>query len=99
MLGSDAAAADDKIWDLLARWFAEAQRRAIADAAMLVTSRCVTASAGPVIAAGIGVRVVAEVAQRLGLSCQRFDELLDVVPEARDIVCHCAPAAALTALA
>jgi (4-(4-[2-(gamma-L-glutamylamino)ethyl]phenoxymethyl)furan-2-yl)methanamine synthase len=99
MLGSDAADADDKTWDLLARWFAEAQRRAIADAAMLVMSRCVGASAGPVVAAGIGVGVVAEVAQRLGLSCQRFDELLDVVPQARDTVCHCAPAAALTALA
>jgi hypothetical protein len=35
----------------------------------------------------------------LGLSCQRFDELLEVAPEARDAVCHCAPAAALTALA
>jgi (4-(4-[2-(gamma-L-glutamylamino)ethyl]phenoxymethyl)furan-2-yl)methanamine synthase len=99
MLGSDAADADDNTWDLLARWFAEAQRRVIADAAMLVMSRCVAVSAGPVIAAGIGVGVVAEVAQRLGLSCQRFDELLDVVPQARDTVCHCAPAAALTALA
>ncbi|MGB8633629.1 MAG: hydantoinase/oxoprolinase family protein [Xanthobacteraceae bacterium] len=99
MLGSDVADADDLTWDLLARWFSEAQRRAIADAAMLVMSRCVAVSAGPVIAAGIGVGVVAEVAQRLGLSCQRFDELLDVVPQARDTVCHCAPAAALTALA
>jgi (4-(4-[2-(gamma-L-glutamylamino)ethyl]phenoxymethyl)furan-2-yl)methanamine synthase len=99
MLGSDAANADDKSWDLLARWFAEAQRRAIADAAMLVLSRCVAASGGPVVAAGIGVGVAAEVAQRLELSCQRFDELLDVVPQARDTVCHCAPAAALTALA
>ena len=99
MVGSDAVDADDKAWDLVASWFAEAQRRAIADAAMLVMSRCVAASAGPVIAAGIGVGVVAEVAQRLGLTCQRFDELLDVVPEARDTVCHCAPAAALTALA
>ena len=108
MVGSDADAdgktvddktMDDQTWDLLARWFAEAQRRAIADAAMLVMSRCVAVSAGPVIAAGIGVGVVAEVAQRLGLSYQRFDELLDVDPQARDTVCHCAPAAALTALA
>ena len=113
MLGSDADADDktvsvktggdksggDENWDLLARWFAEAQRRAIADAAMLVMSRCVAASSGPVIAAGIGVGLVAEVAQRLGLSCERFDELLDVVPQVRDTVCHCAPAAALTALA
>jgi (4-(4-[2-(gamma-L-glutamylamino)ethyl]phenoxymethyl)furan-2-yl)methanamine synthase len=98
MVGSDADA-EHKTWDLLARWFAETQRRVIADAAMLVISRCVAASAGPVIAAGIGVGVVAEVAQRLGLSCQRFDELLEVVPQVRDIVCYCAPAAALTALA
>jgi (4-(4-[2-(gamma-L-glutamylamino)ethyl]phenoxymethyl)furan-2-yl)methanamine synthase len=99
MVGSDAVNADDKTWDLLAKWFAEAQIRSIADAVMLVMSRCVATSAGPVIAAGIGVDVVTEVAQRLGLSCDRFDALLDVVPEARDAVCQCAPAAALTALA
>jgi len=99
MVGSDAADADTKSWDLLARWFAEAQIRAVADAVMLVMSSCVAASVAPVIAAGIGVDVVAEVARRLGLSCQRFDELLEIAPEARDAVCHCAPAAALTALA
>ena len=38
MLGSDAADADDGAWTSLARWFAEAQLRAIADAAMLVMS-------------------------------------------------------------
>jgi probable H4MPT-linked C1 transfer pathway protein len=99
MLGSDAANTDSKIWDLLARWFAEAQIRAIVDAVMLVMSSCIAMSAAPVIAAGIGVDVVAEVARRLGLSFERFDELLEVVPEARDVVFHCAPAAALTALA
>lgn len=99
MLGSDAANADNKTWDLLARWFAEAQIRVIADAVMLVMSRCIATSAAPVIAAGIGVGVVAEVARRLGLSWERFDELLEVVPEARDAVSHCAPAAALTVLA
>jgi (4-(4-[2-(gamma-L-glutamylamino)ethyl]phenoxymethyl)furan-2-yl)methanamine synthase len=99
MLGSDAANADNKTWDLLARWFAEAQIRVIADAVMLVMSRCIATSAAPVVAAGIGVGVVAEVARRLGLSWERFDELLEVVPEARDAVSHCAPAAALTVLA
>jgi probable H4MPT-linked C1 transfer pathway protein len=99
MLGSDTANADNKTWDLVARWFAEAQIRAIADAVMLVMSSCVATSTAPVIGAGIGLDVVAEVARRLGLSWQRFDELLEVVPEARDAVCHCAPAAALTALA
>jgi (4-(4-[2-(gamma-L-glutamylamino)ethyl]phenoxymethyl)furan-2-yl)methanamine synthase len=99
MLGSDAANTDSKTWDLLARWFAEVQIRAIVDAVMLVTSSCIAMSAASVIAAGIGVGVVAEVARRLGLSWERFDELLEVVPEARDAVSHCAPAAALTVLA
>ena len=57
-----------KSWDLLARWFAEAQIRAIADAVMLVMSSCIATSAAPVIAAGIGVDVAAEVARRLGVS-------------------------------
>jgi len=99
MLGSDAANADSKSWDLLARWFAEAQIRAIVDAVMLVRSSCLATSAAPVIAAGIGVGIVAEVSRRLGVSLERFDELLEVIPEARDAVSHCAPAAALTALA
>jgi len=99
MLGSDAAQADGKSWELLANWFAEAQIRTITDAVMLVMSSCVAASTGPIVAAGIGVSLIAEIARRLGLSWQRFDELLDVVPAARDAVCQCAPAAALTALA
>jgi uncharacterized hydantoinase/oxoprolinase family protein len=99
MLGSDAANADSKTWDLLARWFAEAQIRAIVDAVMLVRSSCIATTVAPVIAAGIGVGIVAEVSRRLGVSLERFDELLEVIPEARDAVSHCAPAAALTALA
>ena len=99
MLGCDVTNADIRTWDLLARWFAEAQLRAITDAVMLVISRSIATSAAPVIAAGIGVGVIAEVARRLELSWERFDELLDVAPEASEAVCYCAPAAALTALA
>src|ERR1700746_3825297 len=73
MLGSDAANADSKTWDLLARWFAEAQMRAIVDAVMLVRSSCMATSAAPVIAAGIGVGIVAEVSRRLGASLERFE--------------------------
>lgn len=98
MLGCDAALADEQTWDLLARWFAEAQLRAIADAAMLVMSSCGAMSTAPIVAAGIGIAIVDEIARRLRLSWQRFDQLLDVAPDARDAVCHCAPAAALAAL-
>jgi (4-(4-[2-(gamma-L-glutamylamino)ethyl]phenoxymethyl)furan-2-yl)methanamine synthase len=97
MLGSDASDADDETWTLLARWFAEAQMRAIADAATLVMSSGALASA-TVIAAGIGLTVIEEIARRLGCGYATFDELLDVAPDVRAAVCHCASAAALASL-
>ncbi len=99
MVGSDEADADDATWTVLARWFAEAQIRSIYDSAMLVMSGCAAISAEPIVAAGIGLSIIAEVARRLGCACATFDELLDVAPEARAVVCHCAPAAALAVLA
>jgi (4-(4-[2-(gamma-L-glutamylamino)ethyl]phenoxymethyl)furan-2-yl)methanamine synthase len=99
MLGSDASDADDEAWMLVARWFAEAQTRAIADAATLVLSSGTLTSATPVIAAGIGLRLIAEIARRLGCAYATFDELLDVAPELRAAVSRCAPAAALALLA
>jgi (4-(4-[2-(gamma-L-glutamylamino)ethyl]phenoxymethyl)furan-2-yl)methanamine synthase len=99
MVGSDASDADDETWALIARWFAEAQMRAIADAAMLVMSSGAPPSAAPVVAAGIGVAIIAEIARRLGCGCATFDELLDVAPDLRAAICHCAPAGALAALA
>jgi (4-(4-[2-(gamma-L-glutamylamino)ethyl]phenoxymethyl)furan-2-yl)methanamine synthase len=98
MVGCDAGDADDATWHRLAQWFAEAQTRAVTDAAMLVMSASSTASA-PVVAAGIGLTVIAEVARRTGCACTSFHELFDVAPEARTGVCHCAPAAALAGLA
>jgi (4-(4-[2-(gamma-L-glutamylamino)ethyl]phenoxymethyl)furan-2-yl)methanamine synthase len=98
MLGVDAADADPGAWTLAAQWFAEAQVRAIADAAMLVMSGTTSTSAAPVIAAGIGLTVIQQIAGRLGLACVAFDELLDVAPQARTAAYQCAPAAALAAL-
>jgi (4-(4-[2-(gamma-L-glutamylamino)ethyl]phenoxymethyl)furan-2-yl)methanamine synthase len=84
---------------LLARWLAEAQIRAIVDAASLVLSNDAAVPAPPIIACGIGLVAVEEVARRLGCAYARLDQLLDVVPDMRTAVCHCAPAAALAALA
>ena len=98
MVGCDAGDAEDATWHRLAQWFAEAQTRAITDTAMLVMSACAMASA-PVVAAGIGLTVITEVARRLGCACTNFHELFDVAPEAKTGVCHCAPAAALAVLA
>jgi (4-(4-[2-(gamma-L-glutamylamino)ethyl]phenoxymethyl)furan-2-yl)methanamine synthase len=98
MVGCDASDADDTAWHRLAQWFAEAQTRTITDATMLVMSACTMAPA-PVVAAGIGLTVIAEVTRRLRCACTSFHELFDVAPEARVGVCHCAPAAALAWLA
>lgn len=99
MLGSDAEEEDDKTWTQVARWFAEAQTRAITDAAMLVASRRAAPPAAPVVAAGIGLSVIVEVARRLGRACVTFDTLFEVEPRMGLAVCQCAPAAALAALA
>jgi uncharacterized hydantoinase/oxoprolinase family protein len=97
MVGRDAK--DGQDWAALARWFAEAQVRTIADAAMLVLSRREAPGEAPVVAAGIGVAVIGEVARRLGRSCIGFESLLDVAPHARAWASHCAPAAAVALLA
>jgi len=99
MLGSDASDADEETWTLVASWFAESQLRAIADAATLVLSSGAFSSPVPIIAAGIGLSFIAEIARRLGGSYATFDELFDVAaPDLRTAICHCAPAAALAAL-
>ena len=99
MLGGDASDADDETWAVIARWFAEAQIRKITDAAMLVLSGGRSGSATPIIAAGIGHAVIAEVARRLGCGCRNFDDVIAVAPEARMAARYCAPAAALALLA
>ena len=99
MVGRDAADADDAAWDALARWFAEAQMRAIIDGAMLVVSAATLAPDAPVVGAGIGAGIVREIARRLGREYIPFEGLLDVAPEARDAASQCAPAAALALLA
>jgi (4-(4-[2-(gamma-L-glutamylamino)ethyl]phenoxymethyl)furan-2-yl)methanamine synthase len=98
MLGADAADETDETWTSIAQWFAESQLRAIADAAMLVMSSGALRPPVPIIAAGIGVAPIAEVARRLGYPYATFDECLDVAPELRTAACQCAPAAALAAL-
>ena len=54
MVGADAADLDDAAMVALARWFAEAQMRAIIDAAMLVVSSAALPADAPIVGAGIG---------------------------------------------
>ena len=99
MVGADSADLDEAALRALARWFAEAQLRAIVDAAMLVLSAAALPADAPVVGAGIGSAVVTEAARRLDRPCVSFDGLIDVTPVAAAAAAHCAPAAALALLA
>jgi (4-(4-[2-(gamma-L-glutamylamino)ethyl]phenoxymethyl)furan-2-yl)methanamine synthase len=95
MIGREADEAAGPEWDGLAAWFAEAQIRATADAAFLRLSRRDVPIAAPVVAAGIGEGLVAEVARRLRRPCLGFSSLIAAPAEAS----HCAPAVAVALLA
>jgi probable H4MPT-linked C1 transfer pathway protein len=99
MLGCDAADGDEAQWTALARWFAEAQTRAISDAAMLVLSQHALPAEAPMVGSGIGEMVLREVARRLGRPYVGFDTLISVEPSARAAALQCAPAAALAIIA
>ncbi len=99
MVGCDAGDAEPARWAALAQWFAEAQIRAVTDAAMLVLSAAELSAAAPVVSAGIGAGVIGAVARRLGRDHVGFASLIDVAPTARQRASHCAPAAALAILA
>jgi len=99
MIGRDAGNIADADLSALARWFAERQMRAIVDAAMLIASRGILPADAPIVAAGIGRDIVAEVARRLARRYVAFESLLDVAPPARARASQCAPAAALALLA
>jgi (4-(4-[2-(gamma-L-glutamylamino)ethyl]phenoxymethyl)furan-2-yl)methanamine synthase len=99
MVGADAADAADADWKSLARWFAEAQTRAIVDAAMLVLSCGRVPPSAAVVGAGVGMDLIVEIARRVGRDYVPFETLLHVAPQARGTASQCAPATALALLA
>src|SRR5262249_8250232 len=99
MVGADAGDAAEETWNMLARFFAEAQIRAICDSAMLVLSQVPVRADAPMAGARIGAAVLREVARRLGRDYVGFDSLISVVPDARQAALQCAPAAALALIA
>lgn len=94
MIGREADEGADSEWAQLAAWFAEAQTRQIADAALLRLSRNDVADAAPVVAAGVGASLAAEAARRLGRPCLGFSSLIAAPVDAS----HCAPAVAVALL-
>jgi (4-(4-[2-(gamma-L-glutamylamino)ethyl]phenoxymethyl)furan-2-yl)methanamine synthase len=98
IVGCDAGDADAPVWKALAQYFAEAQIRAITDGAMLVLSQGRLPADAPVVAAGIGVGLVREVARRLSRECVEFATLVDVAPSVRAAGASAAPAMAVAIL-
>jgi len=94
MIGREADEGAASEWDGLAAWFKEAQIRQIADAALLRLSRNDVAAAAPVVAAGVGEALAAEVARRLRRAYVGFSSLIAACSEAS----HCAPAVAVALL-
>jgi probable H4MPT-linked C1 transfer pathway protein len=94
MIGREAEEGAASEWDGLAAWFAEAQVRQVADAVFLRLSRNDVAAAAPVVAAGVGEALAAEVARRLRRSYVGFSSLIAAPAEAS----HCAPAVAVALL-
>ncbi len=97
MVGRDATNASDTDWRDLAAYFAEAQLRQIADAAMLLISRGAVIPEARLVSAGIGRHVIVRLADRLGRDCADFADLLD--ESARTRLSDCAPAIAVALLA
>ena len=97
MVGGDAADCQRRRVVALARWFAEAQLRAIVDAAMLVVSAAELPSDAPVVGAGIGARSCGSRPAGCTPLCRvRRPTTSRPRPAAAS---HCAPAAALALLA
>jgi probable H4MPT-linked C1 transfer pathway protein len=95
MIGRDADAAPLDDWRRLAQWLAGAQCRRIEDACRLLLSRESLPPEAPLVAAGVGRFVAADLAARLGRQCIEFATLVaDPGPEP-GLVSDCAPAVAV----
>jgi (4-(4-[2-(gamma-L-glutamylamino)ethyl]phenoxymethyl)furan-2-yl)methanamine synthase len=87
------------VWRVAAAHIRDEQLRSIYDGAIQVLSRPGVDISGGVIAAGIGARDVEMIAQRLGLPCMTFGDLIGASGEVRLSATRYAPAVAVGMLA
>jgi probable H4MPT-linked C1 transfer pathway protein len=95
MLGTDADAATDNEWQLVAHWFADQQLQTIAESCFQVLSATPLSPDNPLVGAGVGRFIARACAQRLKRPYLDFSELCQNNATAAD---H-APATALALLA
>ncbi len=99
MIGRDAESAPASAWRELAWWLAGRQVRRIQDACHRVLSRAALPAGTPVVGAGVGRFLAAELAERLRLPYEDFAELLAGDEAQRARGADCAPAVAVAWLA
>jgi probable H4MPT-linked C1 transfer pathway protein len=99
LLGRDAAEGSDAEWRIAASYVREAQMRSIHDGILQVLSAAALPEAAPLVAAGIGWRVAAALALRMGRDCRSFGELIGAGADVAELTTHSAPAVAVALLA
>ena len=99
MVGRDAESATPQQWRELAQWLANAQARRLRASAERLLSVEPLPPGAPVVAAGVGRFVAAELAGALGRRVVDFGALLPSAPDQRDRASDCAPAVAVAWLA
>lgn len=99
MLGRDLESAPMADWRRLAAYLAERQLRSLQDAAARVLSRGELSETAPVLGAGVGRFLVADLAARLGRPYTDFAALVEGTETVRVWAACCAPAAAVALLA
>jgi probable H4MPT-linked C1 transfer pathway protein len=99
MVGLDAGESEAASWRGLARYLAEEQLRALADACHLVCSRGEIPHDAPIVGAGVGRFLAVRLASRLERPYIDFGDLLPPGPGEKPDVADCAPAAAVASLA
>lgn len=95
MIGRDADAAPLDDWRRLATWLAGGQSRRIEAACELLLARESLPANAPVVAAGIGRFLLADVAASLSRQCLDFAELIPYAGPEPNRVSDCAPAVAV----
>ena len=92
--GRDAEMRHLATWQVSAAYLRDVQLRSIYDGAIQVLSRP-GLEVTHVIAAGIGAPVAHAIANRLGLPCTEFGDLINAAPDCRLWATRCAPAVAV----
>ena len=98
MIGHDAEDAEPADWRRLARWFAQRQEERIAGACERALSRGLLDDRAPLVGAGIGRFMAAQIARRLERPYRDFASLVTSAPDPSEWIAACAPAVAVACL-